>query len=160
MLNPEPLTSHADTDERLLVDELYERILGGAFPDARVRAPRLRILHSIVCAESRTDIAVLADLTDTDQDTVKKVVESLHAVLFVSSKDGCVYWYHASFPDFLFSQARARISLSFLDHGKHRILEFNAACDRSVVMVSSPNGAFVLCKTAYISTCLNFHHRF
>jgi len=49
----------------------------------------------------------LADLTNIEQGTVKKVVESLHAVLYVSSNDGCVYWYHASFPDFIFSQARA-----------------------------------------------------
>ncbi len=112
MLDPESLTSHADSDEHLLVDELYERILGDAFRDARVRAPRLRILHAIVCAESRINMSVLADLTNTDQDTVKRVVESLHAVLYVSPKDGCVYWYHASFRDFVFSQARAKITIS------------------------------------------------
>jgi hypothetical protein len=112
MLNPEPLMSHTDSDDRLLVDDLYERILGDAFRDARVRATRLRILHTIVCADSRISISVLADLTNSDQDTVKRVVESLHAVLYVSSKDGCVYWYHASFPDFVCSQARAKIRLS------------------------------------------------
>jgi len=111
MLNPEPLT-HPDSDERLLVDELYERILSDAFRDARVPVSRMRILHTIVCAESRIDMSVLADLTNTDQDTVKRVVESLHAVLFISPKDGCVYWYHASFPDFVFSEARARNNIS------------------------------------------------
>ena len=112
-------TYHVDSDERLLVDELYERILGDAFRDARVRTSRLRILHTIVCAETRIDMSVLADLTKSDQDTVKRVVESLHAVLFVSPKDGCVYWYHASFPDFLFSRSRARISTP-LRHSLHR----------------------------------------
>ena len=113
MLNPEPSASHPDDDdERLLVDELYERILGDAFRNARVRAKRLRILHTIMCAESRVSMSVLADLSNTDEDTVKKVVESLHAVLFVSPKDGCVYWFHSSFLDFVFSQARARISFS------------------------------------------------
>ena len=110
MLNPEPLTLHSDSDERLLVDELYERILGDAFRVARVRAQRLQILHTIVCAESRINTSVLADLTTTDQETVEKVVESLHAVLFVSPRDGCVYWYHASFLDFVCSQARAKIN--------------------------------------------------
>jgi len=127
MLNPGHLTSHGSSDERLLVDELYERILGVALRDAGVRIPRLRILHTIVCAKSSIDLFVLADLTNTDLDTVKRVVESLHAVLFVSPKDGCVYWYHASFPDFLFSQARARISIS-----PHRNLPthtFDVFCD-------------------------------
>jgi hypothetical protein len=130
MLNPEPLTSHAGDGERLLVDELYERILGDAFRDARVRASRLRILHTIICAESRIDMAVLADLTNTDQDTVKRVVESLHAVLFISHRDGCVYWYHASFPDFVFSQARAKISISLCQNyptPTHHIID--VSCD-------------------------------
>src|SRR5258705_7283172 len=44
MLNAEVFTSHADSDEQFLVDELYECILGDAFRDVRVRATRLRIL--------------------------------------------------------------------------------------------------------------------
>jgi len=103
MVNPP-----ADHDEQLLVDELYKQILGVAFQDSRVHATRLRILHTIICAESRVDIPVLADLSNTDCDSVKKVVDSLHAVLFVSSKDGCVYWYHTSFRDFLFNKAQAK----------------------------------------------------
>jgi hypothetical protein len=72
----------------------------------------LQILHTIICAESGINLSVLADLTNTDPDIVERVVESLHAVLFVSPKDGCVYWYHASFPDFVFSEVRARFSIS------------------------------------------------
>jgi len=109
MLNHGPLI--IDGNERSLVDELYEQILADSFRDARVRATRLQILHTVVCAESRINISVLAGLTNTNQDTVKRVVESLHAVLFVS-EDGCIYWYHTSFPDFLFTQARARFSIS------------------------------------------------
>ena len=111
MLDDDALTSQADGDERLLVDELYERILVAAFRDSRARAVRLPILHTIMCAQSRINMFVLGDLTNTDEDTVKRVVESLHAVLFVSPKDGCVYWYHASFLDFVFSQTRARINI-------------------------------------------------
>lgn len=111
MLDLGPSTSYDVSDERLLVDELYERILGDAFRNARVRATRLQILHTIICAESRIDMSVLTDLTNTDEGTVRKVVESLHPVLYISSKDGCVYWYHASFPEFLFSRARARVTI-------------------------------------------------
>jgi len=130
ILNAELFTSHADSGERLLVDELYVRILVKAFLDNRVRAKRLRILHTIVCAESGIDMSVLAKLTDTDRDVVEKVVESLHAVLFVSPKDGCVYWYHASFPDFVFSQVRARIIPSpFRNQSTHQIID--VFCDAS-----------------------------
>jgi hypothetical protein len=65
---------------------------------------------------------------------VEKVVESLHAVLFVSPKDGCVYWYHASFPDFVFSQTRAKISISvdqnYPTRPTHRIID--VFCDPPV----------------------------
>jgi len=150
MLKPGSLTSHPDF-ERLLVDELYERILGNAFQDGRVRPTRLRILHTIVCAKSSISVSVLADLTNTDQDTVERVVESLHAVLFVSSEDGCVYWYHASFPDFIFSRSREGISFS-LEH-----TNFMYSVMRALVTVSSPNGASPSCTTPCISTCVIFH---
>ena len=131
MLNPDPLISHADSDERLLVDELYERILGDAFGNTRHRATRLRILHTIVCAESGINIAVLAELTETEPDVVEKVVESLHAVLFVSPKEDNVYWYHASFPDFVFSKSRARFCtpLRHRDNPTYHVVD--VSCDAS-----------------------------
>ena len=66
MLNPGPSLAYVDSDERLLVVELYERILGVALRDASVRIRRLGILHTIFCEEFRIDIPVLADLTRTD----------------------------------------------------------------------------------------------
>jgi len=109
-----------DNDERsMIVDGLYEQILSDAFRDARVRARRLQILHTIVCAESRINISVLADLTNTEPDTVVRVVDSLSAVLFVSPKDDCVYWYHDSFPDFVFSRNRAK----FILHPTHHVID-------------------------------------
>ena len=116
-------------DGRLAVDELYEQILGVAFRDDRVRHERLQILHTILCAEIRINMSVLADLSDTDQDTVKTVVDSLHAVLFISSKDNHVYWYHASFPDFLFNDEQAKIRI-FL-HPNSLAYEINVFCDLS-----------------------------
>ena len=70
MLNLERPTFH-----RLLVSELYERILGVAFWHAP-HACEFSILL-IVCAESRIDVSVLANLTNTDLDTVQKVVDSI-----------------------------------------------------------------------------------
>ena len=61
---------------------------------------------------------------------VEKVVESLHAVLFVSPEDGNVYWYHASFPDFVFSRARARnIPLRHQNYPTHHVID--VFCDAS-----------------------------
>ena len=44
------------------------------------------------------------------EDRTGRSGESCRITLFVSPKDGNLYWYHASFPDFVFSQARARFS--------------------------------------------------
>ena len=108
-------------DGRLAVDELYDQILGVAFRNDHVRHKRLQILHTILCTEIRINTSVLADLSDTDQDTAKAVIDSLHAVLFISSKDNYIYWYHASFPDFLFNEGRAKFRI--LTH------EINVFCD-------------------------------
>ena len=96
---------------QLAVDELYEQILGVAFGDVCISHKHLQILHTAICTESRITVSILADLSVADQDMVKTVMASLHVVLFISSKYNCVYWYHASFPDFLFTQAQAK----FLD---------------------------------------------
>ena len=85
MLNSWPVSD--GRDGQLAVDELYDQILGVAFRDDRVRQKRLQILHTVLCAEIRINMSVLADLSDTDEDTAKRVVDSLHAVLFISSKD-------------------------------------------------------------------------
>ena len=132
MLDLDRLVPHEDKDDRLLVDELYERILGDAFRNTRHRATRLQILHTIVCAESGINISVLADLTETEPDMVEKVVESLHAVLFVSPRDGNVYWYHASFPDFVFSQARARFTIPLRHQNNPTYHVIDVSCDASV----------------------------
>ena len=85
------------------MDELYDQILRVTFGDVHVHPKQLQIFHTVLCAKIRINTTVLADLSDTDQDTAMRVVDSLHAVLYISSKDDCVYWYHASFPDFLFN---------------------------------------------------------
>ena len=73
-------------------------------------------------------MSVIANLSGSDQDTVEKTVKSLHAVLFVSSKDECVYWYHTSFPDFIFTQVRAKFTI-FLKQGCQS-QEINVFCDK------------------------------
>ena len=102
MLNSWPISDRSDC--WLTVDELYDQILGVAFRDGYVHSDHLLLLHTVLCTEIRVNVSVLADLSDTDQDTAKRVVDSLHTVLYISSQDNCVYWYHASFPDFLFDE--------------------------------------------------------
>ena len=126
IVNSWPVSSRGS--ERNAVDELYQKILGGAFSDVRISDERLHILHTVLCAESRISMSVIAHLSNSDQDTVEKTVESLHAVLFVSSKDECVYWYHTSFPDFIVTPGRAKFTI-FLKQGCPS-QEINVFCDK------------------------------
>ena len=131
MLNSWPVSD--GKHGRLALNELYDQILGVAFGDDRVRQKRLQILHTVICAEIRIDMSVLADLSDTDQDTAKRVVDSLHAVLFISSKDNYVYWYHASFPDFLFNEGQAKFQISlYPSYLSYSTYEISVFCDSSV----------------------------
>ena len=125
MLNSWPVSD--GRDGLLAVDLLYDQILGFAFRDDHVRHTRLRILHTVLCAEIRINMSVLADLSDNDEDTVKRVVDSLHAVLFISSRDNYVYWYHASFPDFMFNEGRAKFRISL--YPNYLSYEVNVFCD-------------------------------
>jgi len=130
IVSSESLPTSDGSGEGSAVDELYRQILGVALRDDRVRRKRLQVLHTVLCAESRINMSVLADLSNTDQATVKTVVDSLHAVLFVSSKDNCVYWYHTSFPDFLFTQVRAKFMMAAL-RPNFPTQEIDVFCDAS-----------------------------
>jgi hypothetical protein len=96
----------------LLIDELYQHILYQAFyhfPED-LRNARLHILHTFLCTIERTSTSVTAGLLfEPDDDVVNAVLRDLHAVLYC--KDGQVLWYHASFPDFILTEARSKFKL-------------------------------------------------
>ena len=67
---------------------------------------RLRILYTFLCTAERTSTSTVAALVaDNDNDVAKAILEKLHAVLY--TQDNQVFWYHASFPDFIFDPARS-----------------------------------------------------
>ena len=121
------------THKSSLVDELYKQILWAAFSELNddLLRTRLNILHTILCTQERVSVSVAAALhSDSDdlREVADVVVKDLHAVLYL--KDGCVFWYHASFPDFIFTQARSK----FIVHMSHssttdRIIDLS--CDKA-----------------------------
>jgi hypothetical protein len=95
----------------LLIDELYQQILRDAFSglDDDLFNSRLRILHTFLCTFERTSTSLAAALLSESDETAIAVLNELHAVLYC--KDDQVLWYHASFPDFIFSQTRSTFEL-------------------------------------------------
>ena len=97
----------------LLIDELYQHILYQAFyhlPED-LRNARVQILHTFLCTIERTSTSVTAALLcEPDDEVVNAVLRDLHAVLYC--KDGQVLWYHASFPDFIFTHARSNFEFN------------------------------------------------
>jgi len=103
------------SEEPLQVDILYRQILSGAFGKLKneLRLARLRILFTLLCTQERVSTSVAAGLLSDSSDMIeraKQVVSDLHAVLYINN-DGKVFWYHASFPDFIFTQARSKFTM-------------------------------------------------
>ena len=101
-------------EEPLQVDILYRQILFEAFGKLKneLRLTRLRILYTLLCTEERVSTSVAAELLSDSSDMVgraNQVVSDLHAVLYINC--GKVFWYHASFVDFIFTQARSRFTM-------------------------------------------------
>ena len=93
----------------LLIDELYQQIMRDAFSgfdDDELFNSRLRILHTFLCTFERTSTSLAATLISESDETAIAVLDGLYAVLYC--KDDQVLWYHASFPDFIFSQTETR----------------------------------------------------
>jgi hypothetical protein len=92
------------------IDALYKQVMFTAFGglNDNLLQDRLYALHTLLCTQERVSTSVAGELHSDDPDMaelVELVVEELHAVLYV--KEDRVLWYHASFPDFIFSQARS-----------------------------------------------------
>jgi hypothetical protein len=101
-------------EEPLQVDILYRQILSEAFGRLKneLRLARLSILYTLLCTKERVSTSVAAGLLSDSSDMVERanlVVSDLHAVLYVN--DGKVFWYHTSFPDFIFNQSRSRFTM-------------------------------------------------
>jgi hypothetical protein len=104
-------TSVSANKATFLIDELY-RQMRDAFSrysdDRDILDRRLRILHTFLCTAERTSISIVAALLEVHDDIVTAVLNSLHAVLY--TQDNRVFWYHASFPDFIFNSARSDLT--------------------------------------------------
>ncbi len=92
------------------IDGLYKQVMFTAFGglNDNLLQDRLYALHTLLCTQERVSTTVAGELHSEDAEMaelVKLVVEELHAVLYV--KEDRVLWYHASFPDFIFSQKRS-----------------------------------------------------
>jgi len=117
----EPVSS---SDGTSLVDELYRQIMCDAFSklSGKVLARRLRILYTFLCTAERTSASIAAALVpDGDDEAARAVLRDLHAVLY--TQDDRVFWYHASFPDFIFTQARSNFHIDKKD--------FTFSCNQS-----------------------------
>ena len=109
----EPASS---SDATSLVDELYRQIMCDAFSKlgGKVLARRLRTLYTFLCTAERTSASIVAALVlDGNDEAAKAVLRDLHAVLY--TQDDQVFWYHASFPDFIFTQARSNFHIDKKD---------------------------------------------
>jgi NACHT domain len=106
----------ASNDATSLVDGLYRQIMCDAFSklSGKVLARRLRILYTFLCTAERTSASIVAALVpDGDDEAARAVLRDLHAVLY--TQDDRVFWYHASFPDFIFTQVRSNFRIENRD---------------------------------------------
>ena len=95
------------SDATFLIDELYRQIMRDTFSKYKGKylTRQLRILYTFLCTAERTSTSTVAALIEEDDDAARAIVEDLHAVLY--TQDDCVFWYHTSFPDFIFDSARS-----------------------------------------------------
>ncbi|KAG5349703.1 hypothetical protein C0989_002317 [Termitomyces sp. Mn162] len=120
-------------DPRTLIDNLYHQILSEAFVQVQKNhvEARLKLLYTILCTEERISASVAAGLCNATnvrdmEERADDLIKKLHAVLYV--KDDKVFWYHASFPDFIFAQGQSsKICLTDFNNSSNYIKDMS--CD-------------------------------
>jgi hypothetical protein len=104
------------SDATSLIDQLYRQVMYDAFSQFKGEflICRLRVLYTFLCTAERTSTSTVAALVaDSDDEAAKAVLDDLHAVLY--SQDDRVFWYHASFPDFIFDPVRSNFRIGEKD---------------------------------------------
>ena len=94
-------------DMNTSVDNLYRQIMDDTFSNlsGEVLARRLRTLSTFLCTAEPISASMVAALVpDCDDGDAEAVLRDLHAVLYI--QDDRVFWYHNSFPDFVFTKPR------------------------------------------------------
>jgi hypothetical protein len=109
-----------------LIDRLYQHILWAAFCDLDGEDFRgcLNIIHTLLCTDAHISTTVAARLASESTEVERKaklVIKKLHAVVYV--KDGRILWYHKSFPEFIFDQARSSFKSPDLSGATGRIID-------------------------------------
>ncbi|KAH0584811.1 hypothetical protein H2248_008090 [Termitomyces sp. 'cryptogamus'] len=120
-------------DPRTLIDNLYHQILSEAFDKVQKNhvEARLKLLHTILCTEECISTSVAAGLCNAInvqdmEERADDLMKKLHAVLYV--KNDKVFWYHASFPDFIFAQGQSsKICLTDFNNSSSYIKDMS--CD-------------------------------
>ena len=124
------------------IDALYKQVLITAFGDLNdnMLQDRLYALHTLLCTQERVSTSVAGELLsdDPDEELMDMVVDELHAVLYV--KEDRVLWYHASFADFIFSQARSGSVL----HSDSRVVDMH--CEEAIVHARLARSCFRIMK--------------
>ena len=107
----------ASSDATSLVDELYRQIMYDAFSklNGKILARRLLVLYTFLCTAEQTSASIVAALVPGpgDDKAARGVLCDLHAVLYTQNDQ--VFWYHASFPDFIFDTARSNFRIGEKD---------------------------------------------
>ncbi|KAF8130023.1 hypothetical protein K438DRAFT_2135743, partial [Mycena galopus ATCC 62051] len=110
----------------LLIGSLYKTIILEALPDIgqEVEIPK-RVLYAVITARQPHTVQNLAPLVadpsdEADERAVQSSVNALHAVLYVSKRDRCIYSYHKSFDNFVLDPQRSEHAQSAVNYFPQR----------------------------------------
>ncbi|KAF8688206.1 NACHT domain, partial [Rhizoctonia solani] len=117
ILSSSPNSDYENSD----IDNLYTTILEAAVHqpsrNAREQQQMRLILWTAVCTREPVDIDTLAALTGIKATKANILLQSLYSVLHVSQITKMITTLHASFPDFMFDEARS--TKFYCDEAKH-----------------------------------------
>ncbi|KAF8737166.1 WD40 repeat-like protein, partial [Rhizoctonia solani] len=103
------------------IDRLYTMILDAAIGELEEEPEEqdqmCRMLWTAVCTREPVNVDTLAALTGIKPSKVNILLQSLYSVLHVSQTTNMITTLHASFPDFMFDEARSK--RFYCDEAKH-----------------------------------------
>ncbi|KAF5354577.1 hypothetical protein D9758_011238 [Tetrapyrgos nigripes] len=103
-----------DKHQTEILDELYSQILNEALSLSKLSSEEqeqsLKVLHTSIITGQPVSCQILSELLDLDLEDVQATIMDLQSVLYINQSDQAVYTFHASFVDYMTSEARAKKS--------------------------------------------------
>ncbi|KAF5335874.1 hypothetical protein D9758_017233 [Tetrapyrgos nigripes] len=101
-----------DRIQTQVLDDLYGQILEEALSSSKLspeeQEQSLKVIYTVITTAIPVSCQTISELLKLDLENIQAIITDLQSVLYINQSDQAIYTFHASFVDYMTSEARAK----------------------------------------------------